>query len=104
MRRTLALLGLVAVGLALVASIEPPRRLTGPERSRGPRPFLTSAQGIRRIEVEAGGRRLIADRVHDGWRVDGAAASPALCDALDALTEEVAGLRAVDAFRPTDLA
>jgi hypothetical protein len=103
-RRTLALSGLVFVGLVLVAVVEPPRRLTGLERSRGPRPFRTSARGIRRIEVEADGRRLAADRVHDGWRVEGAPASPVLRDALDALADELAGLRAVDAFRPSSLA
>jgi hypothetical protein len=104
MRRTLALLGLVLLGLALVAVIEPPRRLTGLERSRGPRPFRASARAIRRIDLEGGGRRLAAERTRAGWRVEGTTASPPLRDALDALADELAGLRAVDAFRPTSLA
>ena len=104
MRRTIVLAALVAVGLVLVATIEAPRRPTAQEMVRGSRPFHVAPGAIRRIEVDLG-RRFVAERDGTGaWRLDGAVAPPAVRAALDALAEEVAGLRAVDAFRPTSLA
>src|SRR5262249_54975760 len=101
MRRTLVLVAFVAIGLTLVALIEPPRRVSGPERVRGPRPFRTRASEIRRVELTVGDRALAAERAPDGsWALDGAPAPARLGDALDALATEIAGLRAIDAFRP----
>ena len=65
----------------------------------GPRAFAITADAVRRVEVDLGSRHVVADRVPDGWRVDASMASPALREALDALIQELAGLRAVDAFR-----
>jgi hypothetical protein len=99
MRRTLVLAGLVALGLVLVLAIEPPRRRTGAELARGPRLFRTHAHGIRRIEAALGERRFVAERTHDGWMLDAVPASAGARDALDALADELATLRALDAFR-----
>lgn len=104
MRRTLALCALVATGAVLVLLIDPPARRSGPESVRGPRVFRTSVAGVRRLEVTVGGRRLVAERTHDGWRVDGAPAPPPRRDALHDLATVLAGLRAVDAFRSTSFA
>jgi hypothetical protein len=71
---------------------------------RGPRPFLVAGETIARIEVDVRSRRVVADREADGWRVDAVPARPPLRDALDALANELVGLRAIDAFRPSDLA
>ena len=102
MRRTLLLSTFAAVGVALVAITTPPPRRTGRELVHGPRPFQIAAQQVQRIEVDAATRRVVAERAGAGWRVDATLASPALHEALDALVGELAGLRAVDAFRPTD--
>jgi len=103
MRRTLSLATFAAFGLALVMLTEPPPRRTARELLRGPRPFRISASTVRRIEVAVATRRVGADRAGDGWRTDAVPASPALRDALDALVDELARLRAVDAFRPSSL-
>ena len=104
MRRTLALAVFAAVGVALALWTAP----SGPARRpmiHGPRAFTVTADAVRRVEVDLGSRRVVADRVPDGWRVDASVASPALRDALDALVQELSGLRAIDAFRSTgDLA
>jgi hypothetical protein len=99
MRRTLVLAGLVAVGLALVLAIEAPRRRTGEELARGPRIFRTSPHGIRRIEAALGERRFVAERTHDGWKLDAFPAAARAQEALDSLATELATLRAIDAFR-----
>ena len=103
MRRTLLLSTFAAVGVALVVITTPPPRRTGRELVHGPRPFHISAERVQRIEVDAATRRVMAERAGAAWRVDAALASPALQAALDSLVDELAGLRAVDAFRPTDL-
>jgi hypothetical protein len=104
MRRTLMLGVLVALGLVLVTLVEPPRRLTGRERSRGPRLFRAAAHEVRRVDLALPNRQLAAERAQDGWRLDGVLASAPLRDALDALVGELVELRAVDAFRPTSMA
>lgn len=104
MRRTLLLVAFAGVALALVATIEPPRRRTGRELARGPLALRVAPGHVRRIELEAGSRRVVAERTGDGWQVGGVAATPSMRDALDALVDELAGLRAVDAFRPGALA
>jgi hypothetical protein len=103
MRRTLGLAVFVIVAAVLAATVEPPRRLTGPERVRGPRAIRAHARDIQRLELDVAGRRLAAERAAGGgWRLDAGMASPSLAEALDALTAELAGLRAVDAFRADD--
>ena len=104
MRRTLALAVFAAVGVALAVLTAPPGGTRRP-MIHGPRAFNVTADAVRRVEVDLGSRRVVADRVADGWRVDASVASPALRDALDALVKELAGLHAVDAFRSSgDLA
>ena len=103
MRRTGSLAAFAAVGLALVMMTEPPPRRTARELLRGPRPFRISTSTVRRIELAVATRRVGADRTGDGWRTDAVPASPVLRDALDTLVDELARLRAVDAFRPSSL-
>jgi hypothetical protein len=103
MRRTLVLAAFVAVAALLAATVEPPRRLSGPESVRGPRALRARARDIQRLELDVAGRRLGAERAGGGWRLDAGVASPALAEALDALVAELVGLRAVDAFRGADL-
>ena len=103
MRRTLVLAAFVAIAALLAATVEPPRRLSGPESVHGPRAIRVRARDVRRIDLDVAGRRLGAERVPGGgWRLDAGLASPALAQALDALVTELAGLRAVDAFRGVD--
>jgi len=104
MRRTALLLVLVALGAVLVVLIEPPRRRTGAERSRGPHVFRTTAESVRRFDVALGDRRFSAERSPDGWQLDGRPASSRGADALDDLAKLAASLRAVDAFRPAEVA
>jgi len=104
MRRTLVLAAFAAVGLALAAITAPPPRRTARELVHGARPFRIAAADVRQIEVDVGARRVVAERAVDGWRADAGPASPGLQAALDALVDELLGLRAVDAFRPSDLA
>jgi hypothetical protein len=52
------------------------------------------------LEIEAGPRRLSAVRSGGGWLLDGRPATTTAADALDTLVETLAGLRALDAFRP----
>jgi hypothetical protein len=100
-RRTLVLLAFVLLGLGLVWMVEPPRRRSGPETVRGPRPFRIGPGDIQRIEVTMGSRSFVAERVADGWRLDGAPPSAAGHDAIATLADELARLRAIDAFRPS---
>jgi hypothetical protein len=100
MRRTIALAVFAALGVALALLTAPAGRTRRP-MMHGPRAFTLTADAVRRVEVDLGSRRVVADRVPDGWRVDASIASPALREALDALLKELAGLRAVDAFRPS---
>lgn len=104
MRRTLALAVFAAVGIGLALLTAPPGRTRRP-MIHGPRAFTLTADAVRRVEVDLGSRRVVAERAAEGWRVDASTASPALREALDALVQELAGLRAVDAFRASgDLA
>ena len=102
MRRTVALAVFAALGLVLALVVEPPRRLTGRERARGPRAVRMSAAAVRRVELRTENVRLAAERSGSAWLVDGSAASPMLADALDALVSDLTMLRAVDAFRAPD--
>jgi hypothetical protein len=104
MRRTLVLAAFVAIAALLAATVEPPRRLTGIERVRGPRALRARPGDVRRLVLDVAGRRRAAERTATGgWRLDAGPASPAFGEALDALANELAGLRAVDAFRADDL-
>jgi hypothetical protein len=104
MRRTLVLAAFVAIAALLAATVEPPRRLSGPDRVRGPRVIRAQSRDVQRLELDVAGRRLGAERAAaGGWRLDAGLASPALGEALDALTTELVGLRAVDAFRGDDV-
>jgi hypothetical protein len=104
MRRTLLLIALVVAGAIAVLVTEPPPRRTGQELARGPRVFRTSPGGIRGIELTLGGRRLVAERTHEGWSSGGAPVAPSTREALHELATCLAGLRAVDAFRTTSFA
>jgi hypothetical protein len=57
---------------------------------------------VRGIEAEVEGRRFVAERTADGWRLDGHPASPGAADALNDLLDLLVDLRAVDAFRASD--
>jgi hypothetical protein len=104
-RRTLVLVAFVAIAAALVAVVEPPRRLAGRERARGPRVFRGSPRAVERLEIDVGGRHLAAERGPDGaWRIENAPVSAMLADGLDSLAHELVTLRAVDAFRTASLA
>jgi len=98
MRRTVALAVFAVVGVALALLTAPAGRTRRP-MVHGPRAFMVTADAVRRVEVDLGSRRVVADRVPEGWRVDASTASPPLRAAIDALVQELAGLRAVDAFR-----
>ena len=93
---------LVALAAGLVLVIEGPRRLSGPESVHGPRILRLRPAAVRAIEVDAGTRRLSATRSPEGWVLDGRPATAAAAEALDALAETLASVRAVDAFRPGD--
>src|SRR5262249_56401396 len=101
-RLVVPLLLLVVMGAALVMVVEGPRRLSGPESVRGPHVLRVRAGAVRELEIEAGPRRLRAARSGSGWVLDGSPATAAAADALDTLVSTLAGLRAVDAFRPGD--
>jgi hypothetical protein len=62
------------------------------------------ADDVREIELHGGTRHLVAVRTAAGWRLDDRPTTTAQAEALDALVETLAGLRAVDAFRPGDRA
>ena len=102
LRRTIALGGLVAVGVALVVLVKAPVRQTGHEAVRGSRLLRVARVAVRGIEVELEGRRFAAERAADGWRLDGRPASAGAADALNDLLELLVDLRAVDAFRAAD--
>ena len=102
--RTIALGGLLAVGVVLVVLVKAPVRLTGHEQVRGTRVFAVNRAAVRGIDVELEGRRFAALRTGDGWQLDGRAASVGEADALNDLLDLLADMRAVDAFRAADLA
>jgi hypothetical protein len=87
---------------ALVLTVEAPRRPTGLESVRGPRVLRVRPDRVRRVELAGGTRRLVAVRAAGGWALDGRPADGATAEALDALVETLANLRALDAFRPGD--
>ena len=82
--------------------IEGPRPISGPESVHGPRVLHLRPAAVRTIEVEAGTRRLSATRSPEGWILDGRPATAAAAEALDALAQNLASVRALDAFRPGD--
>ena len=57
---------------------------------------------VRRVELVGGAGQLTAVRTTSGWEVDGRPADEPTVEALDALVTTLAGLRALDAFRPGD--
>ena len=82
--------------------IEGPRPISGPESVHGPRVLHLRPAAVRTIEVGAGTRRLSATRSPEGWILDGRPATAAAAEALDALAQNLASVRALDAFRPGD--
>lgn len=90
---------MVLAAAALVV-VEAPQRRTGLESVRGPRVLRVRPERVRRIELAGGTRRLTAVRTASGWELDGRAADAATVEALDELVDTLAGLRALDAFRP----
>src|SRR5262245_65548864 len=84
--------------------VESPLRRSGPESVRGPRVLRIRAPAVERVELAGGTRRLVAVRGASGWQVDDRTASTGEAEALDALVETLAQLRALDAFRPGDMA
>lgn len=103
MRRALAIAVAVLGAGLLVLVVEAPRRPTGEEAVRGPRVVRIAPAAVTRLEVAIGDRR--ATVVRDGvgtWTLAGRPASPPLADAVNDLVETLAGLRAVDRFRPSD--
>jgi hypothetical protein len=85
-----------------VLVIEGPRRLSGPESVHGPRILRLRPAAVRAIEVEGDAGRLSATRTPEGWLLDGRPAPAPAAEALDALAETLASVRALDAFRPGD--
>jgi uncharacterized protein DUF4340 len=94
------LLLLVLGAGALLFIVEAPPRRTGPESVRGPRVLRMRAASVRSVELRAGERHVVAVRERGGWRLDRGPAPASAAEALDGLVDALAGLRAVDAFRP----
>jgi hypothetical protein len=85
---------------ALLLVVEAPPRRSGPESVHGPRVLRMRADSVRSIEIHAGKHQVVAVRAPAGWQLDHRPAPPAAGEALDSLVDTLAGLRAVDAFRP----
>lgn len=102
MRRTLVLVGLVALGAALLRAVPAPVRRTGYHALSGPRVLRVAPPRVQALEVALEGRGFNARRTPDGWEVDGRATPDVATEALDDLVAMLADLRAVDAFRPRD--
>jgi PPOX class probable FMN-dependent enzyme len=66
--------------------------------------FRVPAAAVRAIELRGGTRRLTAVRDAGGWRLDDLPATSGQAEALSDLVDTLAGLRALDAFRPRDRA
>ena len=92
----------VLAAAALLFVVEAPRRQTGLESVRGPRVLRVRPDRVRRVELVGGAGQLTAVRTTSGWEVDGRPADEPTVEALDALVTTLAGLRALDAFRPGD--
>jgi hypothetical protein len=102
-RRALAITAAVLGAGLLVLLIEAPRRPTRQEAVRGPRVARIVPAAVTRLAVAIGDRRVAAVRnAGDAWTVAGRPATPPLADALNDLVDTLAGLRAVDRFRPSD--
>jgi hypothetical protein len=101
-RRTIALGGLVAVGVVLVVLVKAPVRLTGRELVRGSHVLRVDRADVRGIDVDFEGRHFAAVRSGEGWQLDGGAASAGAADALNDLLDLLVDLRAVDVFRASD--
>ncbi len=102
LRRTLLLLALVVLGALLVTIVRPPVRPTGLEAVRGHRVF--GAAAVQGVEVSWEGRKFVARRESAGWEIDGQHASPEAAAALADLVAALRDLRAVDVFRPREVA
>ena len=102
LRRTIALGGLVAVGVVLVVLVKAPVRLTGREKVRGTRVLRVDRDDVRGIDVTLEGRHFVAAHSSDGWQLDGKPAAAGPADALNDLRDLLVDLRAVDVFRPSD--
>jgi hypothetical protein len=103
MRRTLVLVALVAVGTALVLAVGVPRRAPEPG-ARGHRVFRLSSAALESLELRMAERMLTARPTANGWDVDGEPAPRTVAAALDDLRAALVHLRAVDVFRPRDVA
>jgi hypothetical protein len=86
----------------LVLLVRAPERRVGLYAVRGHRVFGVARHAVREIEVTLGERRFLARRAVAGWEIDGKPASAGTAEALEDLAASVAGLRAVDVFRPRD--
>lgn len=102
MRRLALLLGLVAIGAALVVVIEAPPRRTGEEMMRGPRVLRVASHAVRTVVVTEGDEGFAAERRGSGWMLDGMQATGEAAEALDDLVSALAKLRAIDAFTPDE--
>src|SRR5262249_17953410 len=102
--RTVALVGLVLVGLGLVAIVHRPHVPMGLEAVRGHHVLGVGRQAVQEIAVALSGREFVARPDAGGWEIDGREAEPGTADALGDLTETLVRLRAVDVFRPRETA
>jgi hypothetical protein len=96
------LAALVAVAAALVFVVRAPVQRSGFYAVRGHRVFRVPREAVRGIDVVLEERRFSARRTGQGWRLDGAPASPESGRALDDLLEALVGLRVTDSFRSRD--
>ena len=103
-RRLVLLAVLVLVAGALVVRVEAPARRSGQETVSGPRLVRLAPDSVDRVVVTIGDRHAAAERVAGQWTAGGRAVSDALGDAIRNLVDTLAGLRAVDRFRPRDTA
>ena len=96
-------MGLVLLGLALVALVRRPVVRSGPEAVRGQRAFrVPRSSAVVEIAAMLGAGSFVARSRVTGWEIDGRPADPATADALGDLRDALVRLRALDAFRPRD--
>jgi hypothetical protein len=88
----------------LVWRIEAPRPRTGLERAHGPRVLRIARATVTGVTATLDGRTFAATRAGGAWQLDGRPARHGEVDAIDALVDTLARVRAVDAFRSENLA
>jgi hypothetical protein len=102
LRRTVLLAAFVGLAALLLLAVPPRVPRTGLEAVRGHRVFRVGRRSVRRLEVAIGERTLAAQRMENGWTIDGQRATAATAEALSDLCDTLVRLRAVDVFRPQD--